>query len=130
LEEKAWGLEHVADMTVAYFECKKAVMGAYDYGAGGGNFIGVSVGVAAAREGISDARGDSDGDSVAVGSGEVATVGEACVDDVGDAWDGLEGRRLEKRLSGSRATTIAITAAMPPTLAQNSVFWPRLWLSL
>jgi hypothetical protein len=59
-----------------------------DYGAGGGNFIGVCAGVDV-DSGVGDACGDSDGDSIAVGAGEGATVADTCGDDIGDACDAL-----------------------------------------
>ena len=79
-----------------------------DYGAGGGNFIGVCAGVDV-DSGVGDACGDSDGDSIAVGAGEGATVADACGDDVGDACDALAGRSLENGISAIRATSIGTT---------------------
>lgn len=79
-----------------------------DYGAGGGNFIGVCAGVDV-DSGVADACGDSDGDSIAVGASEGATVGDACRNDVGDACDALARRSLENGISAIRATSIGIT---------------------
>ena len=90
-----------------------------DYGAGGGNFIGVGV---ASGEGVGDSCGVADGDSVAVGVAVSATVACAVGDDSGNAWDALEGRHVEIWMSDSRRTTVPTTAAIPPILAQNSVF--------
>ena len=53
--------------------------------------------------------GDSDGDSIAVGAGEGATVADAWCDDVGDACDALAGRSLENGISAIRATSIGTT---------------------
>ena len=85
-----------------------------DYGAGGGNFIGVSADVDV-NSGVGDPCRDSDGDSIAVGDGDGATVADACGDDVGDACHALAGRSLENGISAIRATSIGTTT--PTTTA-------------
>ena len=64
------------------------------YGAGGGNFIGVTAGVDV-NSGVGDAGGNSDGDSVAVGDCKGTAVAIACRDDVDDAGDDVAGGDLE-----------------------------------
>ena len=91
----------------------------YDYGPGGGHFIGVGVGVASVAD-VGDCCGLTDGDSVAVGVANAATV--AVGDDSGNAWDGVAGRNMEGAMSETISTIVPITAAIPPTFAQKSVF--------
>jgi len=75
-----------------------------DYGAGGGNFIGVCAGVDV-DSGVADACGDS----IAVGASDGTTVAFAFGDDVGDACDALAGKSLENGISAIRATSIGTT---------------------
>ena len=96
----------------------------YDYGAGGGNFIGVSVGVDASC-GIGVAVGAVDGDSATCGDSESAAVAAICGDDIGDACDGLERRSLENGISAISATSIGTTtAATTAHFVQNKIFDP------
>jgi len=96
----------------------------YDYGAGGGNFIGVSVGVDV-NSGVGDACGDSDGDSVAVGAVVFSEVGELCMDDLGAACDAVARRSMENGISALRATSIGITTAVTTAhFVQNKMFDP------
>ena len=60
-----------------------------DHGAGGGNFIGDIIGVAALC-GVGATVGAVDGDSATCGHSENAAVAAICGDDIGDACDGLE----------------------------------------
>ena len=79
---------------------------AFDYGAGGGSFIGVSV-----SEGVGDACGVADCNSTAMGAVVVSGVGELRMDDVGDACDAVARRSLENGISAIRATSIETTTA-------------------
>ena len=82
----------------------------YDYGAGGGNFIGVSVGAD-----VNSGVGDAGGDSVAVGDSKGTVIAAICSDDIGDAFDVTERRSLENGISAIRATNIGTT--MPTATA-------------
>lgn len=96
----------------------------YDYGAGGGNFIGVSVG-ADVNSGVGDAGGDSDGDSVAVSDSKGKAIAAICGDDIGDAFDVMAWRSLENGISVIRATNIGTTtAATTAHFVQNKIFDP------
>ena len=97
-----------------------------DYGAGGGNFIGVCVGMDV-DSGAGEACGDSAGDSIGMGACDGATVAAACGDDTGDACDAMARRSLENGISAIRATSIGTTiAAITARFVQNKIFEP--WL--
>jgi hypothetical protein len=103
-------------MTEAFMRRKRE----YDYGAGGGNFTGVIVGVD-----VNSGVGDAGGDSVTVGAVVVSGVGELCVDDVGDDCDAVVRRSLENGISAIRGTSIGTTtAATTAHFIHNKIFDP------
>ena len=91
-----------------------------DYGAGGGNFIGVVV-----AEGVGGAGVDSDGDNVAVGASVAATLGRLCLDGTRVNRDDMARRSLENGISGIRTTSIGTTtAATAAHLVQRKILRP------
>ena len=81
-----------------------------DYGAGGGNFIGVCAGVDASS-GVGETGDCVDVGSAALGAVVGAALAWLCSNDVGDAGDALAWRNLENGISAIRATSIGTTTA-------------------
>jgi hypothetical protein len=91
------------------------------YGAGGGNFIGVIVGVD-----VNSGVGDADGDSVALGDSKGTAVAFACGDDVGDARDDVAVRDLEVRMSITGTNSNSATVSkLARTIESATVIVPE-----